>query len=98
MNVALITSSVLLLLPALAAAQSWGEPPQARIQLGPIGITPNITVDGGVDDNVFNDTVDRRSDFVTTSRAVIQTTAGSGRARVIGSTQTGYSYYSKYAN
>src|SRR6185436_18857609 len=65
---ALIRSLFLLALtgaaPAVAAAQTANPAETARIHLGPVGLTPGITVSTGVDSNVFAEEVDPKSDMV----------------------------------
>jgi hypothetical protein len=89
---------VLILVPTLSSGQEWGETPQARVELGPLGLSPRFTVQTGIDDNVFNDAVDARSDIAVTTRAGVQTWLGKGRTRFSGSTQADYSFFKQYEN
>ena len=50
--------------PALADAQTGNPAETAKIHLGPVGVTPGITVSSGVDSNVFAEEVNPKSDMV----------------------------------
>ena len=68
--------------PALAAAQTANPAETAKIHLGPVGVTPGITVSSGVDSNVFAQEADPKSDMVMVdqpSRAVVVSRAAAHR-------------------
>ena len=50
--------------PGALSAQTGDPVGAARIHLGPVGVTPGITVSSGVDSNVFAEEINPKSDMV----------------------------------
>lgn len=90
-RVMLVAAALALLLaaPEHARAQT-GPPPMdgweaSRWRFGPLAVTPRVELENlGWDSNVFNDTVDPKSDFTTTVSAPIDWWLRLGRARLHG--------------
>ena len=72
-----------------------GDPIETMpIRLGPLGLAPTITITNfGIDSNVFNDSVDPKSDFTFTATPTIAGRLRSGRLLVGGALATGLVYY-----
>ena len=67
------------------------------IRLGPLGLTPTITVTNfGIDSNVFNDPVDPKSDFTFTATPTMTARLRSGRLLVGGALSSGLVYYQQF--
>jgi Putative beta-barrel porin 2 len=102
MNTRLSIAAVLLgLLPAAANAQTQGSDPleNATIRVGPVGINPTIVVrDIGVDNNVFNDHSDPKSDFTFTLTPRAEVLFRPRRLKVTYTTAVDYVYFQKYTS
>lgn len=62
----MLLAVVALLAPSSSVAQVESDPVSAaRIRLGPLGITPTLTLSTGVDTNVFNEADDAKQDLTT---------------------------------
>src|SRR4051812_18479327 len=60
---------------APAAAQDDSPVSASRFHFGPLGTTPALTIDNlGVDNNVFNDPVNPKSDMIATLRPELAST------------------------
>ena len=67
------------------------------IRMGPLGLTPTLTITNfGIDSNVFNDSVNPKSDFTFTTTPRMQARLRSGRLLVGGSLATGLVYYQQF--
>jgi hypothetical protein len=67
------------------------------IRLGPVGLSPTLTITHfGVDSNVFNETVDPKSDFTMTATPRMQARLRSGRLLLSGALGTGLVYYQRF--
>jgi hypothetical protein len=67
------------------------------IRLGPLGLSPTVTITNfGIDTNVFNDSVDPKSDFTFTATPKMQARLRSGRLTVGGSLATGLVYFQEF--
>jgi hypothetical protein len=98
-------SRALLVLTALLAvvpptrAQSADPVDSARIQFGPVGLTPSIALtDLGVDTNVFNQVEDPKRDFTFTVAPQLNTWFRAGRSRTEIVTRTDFVYFHEYAS
>ena len=95
-----IVSAVFLLGASLAvpaAAQDPDAPPPGTIVVGPARVTPGLAIkDLGMDNNVFNDAVDPKSDFTFTLTPRLELGLRARRVRTTLATATDYVYYRKY--
>src|SRR5215207_8007020 len=95
-----------LLLCALAApagvmAQQIADdaPEQARIRLGPLGVTPSVSLARlGVDTNVFNEFDDPKRDFTFTLSPQMDAWARAGRSRLHLAARSDLVYFQCYAS
>ncbi len=93
-----------ILWPALAlvpaAAQQPPDPSTtARVRVGPLALTPTISLSNiGVDTNVFNNWEDPKQDFTVTLSPQTQFWLRLGRGRLSGTTQLSYVHYQTYAS
>ena len=88
------------LLPTGAHAQTPTEDPleKAMIRVGPVGINPSFALRNmGVDDNVFNDPDNPKSDFTFTITPRAELLFRPRRLHVAYTTSTDYVYYREYA-
>src|SRR5436190_6757595 len=95
------TIAGLLLASHTAAAQRPGADPleTATIRVGPVGINPTVVVrDLGVDNNVFNDNSDPKSDFTLTITPRAEVLFRPRRLHVTYTTAVDYVYYRRYAS
>ena len=85
---------------AASAQSSSGDPLEnATIRVGPVGINPAIVVrDIGVDNNVFNDRVDPKSDFTFTLTPKADVMFSPRRLRLTYTTAVDYVYFQKYTS
>ena len=84
---------------AAAVAQESDTPPPGTVVLGPLRVTPSLRVaDMGVDNNVFNEPVDPKTDFTFTLTPRADVGFRMSRLRIGYTTQTDYVYYRKYAS
>ena len=84
-------------LPRRAAAQESDTPPPGTIVVGPLHLTPSLRVtDLGVDNNVFNEPANPKSDFTFTLTPRADLTLRIQRLRLSYSTFVDYVYYKKY--
>lgn len=96
----ILTLAMAVLAPAGAAAQGTGEDPleTAMIRLGPVGINPSVVLRNmGVDDNVFNDAENPKSDFTFTVTPKAEVLFRPRRLHLTYLTSTDYVYYREYA-
>jgi hypothetical protein len=87
--------------PATAAAQmsTSDAVPPGTLTLGPLRVTPSLLVrDMGVDNNVFNETVDPKTDFTATITPRADLALRIRRLHLSFGTATDYVYYRKYAS
>jgi Putative beta-barrel porin 2 len=85
------------ILPAAALAQDADTPPPGTLVLGPLHLTPTVRLtDAGVDNNVFNEAVDPKSDFTFTVTPQADLAMRLRRLRLSYSTSVEYVYYQKY--
>jgi hypothetical protein len=61
---ALLSMALTGVIPAIGSAQTANPAETARIHLGPVGVTPGVTVSSGVDSNVFAEETNPKSDMV----------------------------------
>src|SRR5687768_2863064 len=85
--------------PALAQAQVSEDPVEnARIQLGPLGVTPSIAVTNlGLDSNVFNTVEDPKQDFTLTASPQLNAWFRAGRSRTHVDGQIDFVYFQTYS-
>jgi hypothetical protein len=87
--------------PARAGAQQIAEdaPEQARIRLGPVGVTPSVALTRlGVDTNVFNEFEDPKRDFTFTLSPQVDAWARAGRARLHVAGRSDVVYFERYSS
>jgi hypothetical protein len=86
--------------PGAALAQqtpSEEPPPPGTMVFGPVTLTPSLSIkDAGVDDNVFNDPVDPKSDFTFTIVPRANVGFRARRLRLTYQTTADYVYYNTY--
>lgn len=88
-----------LLVPARAGAQDADVPPPGTAVFGPFRITPALSVkDMGVDNNVFNDSVDPKTDFTFTLTPSADIRFRARRLKIGYTTVVDYVYYHTYAS
>ena len=67
------------------------------IRLGSIGLSPTLAITNfGIDDNVFDDAVDPKSDFTMTVTPRLQARLRSGKVLLSGAVATGLVYYKEF--
>lgn len=96
-----LTFALAALAPALALAQTPTDDPldTAMIRVGPVGINPSIALRNmGVDDNVFNDPENPKSDFTLTVTPRAEVLFRPRRLHLAYTTSTDYVYYRDYAS
>ncbi len=96
-----LTLALAALSPVLAQAQTPTDDPleRAMIRVGPVGINPSITLRNmGVDDNVFNDPENPKSDFTLTVTPKAEVLFRPRRLHLAYTTSTDYVYYRDYAS
>lgn len=96
----LLTLAIAAVTPALARAQTPADDPleTAMIRVGPVGINPSVVLRNmGVDDNVFNDPENPKSDFTFTVTPKAEVLFRPRRLHVVYTTTTDYVYYREYA-
>ncbi len=87
------------LAPIATAAQDPDTPPPGTVVLGPVRLTPSLLLrDMGVDNNVFNEPVDPKTDFTFTLTPRADVTFRMRRLRLTYGTTTDYVYYRKYSS
>ena len=81
------------------AAQSADPIDSARVQLGPLGITPSVSLRNlGVDSNVFNTVEDPKRDFTVTLSPQLSTWFRAGRSRLSVVSRADLVYFQRYAS
>lgn len=80
--------------------QTTGDPAEtARFRVGTLRFTPTITANNiGVDNNVFNDDVNRRQDTTAAVGPAVSLWMNIGRSRLSGQTGVQYLYFKQYEN
>jgi hypothetical protein len=69
------------------------------IRLGPIGLNPTLAITNfGIDDNIFNDADNPKSDFTMTVTPRLQARLRGGRMLLSGAVATGLVYYKEVAD
>jgi hypothetical protein len=87
----------ILLLPAVASAQSGDAPP--AMKLGPVEFRPRLTLTNiGFDNNVFNSPSDPKRDFTLTASPDLELSMHPGRLRAVYSTRTDFNYFRTYTS
>ena len=96
---------LLFVLLSLAAAPAFAQDAdpseQAKVRIGPLALTPTLSLtNAGIDNNVFNDPKDAspKSDFTMTLEPKTDFWLHLGRSMVIGNVTEDLIYYNKYAN
>ena len=85
--------------PVRAQAQQIQEDAaeQARLRLGPVGVTPSVALTRlGIDTNVFNEYVDPKRDLTFTLSPQIDAWARAGRSRLHVAARSDLVYFEKY--
>jgi hypothetical protein len=78
-------------------AQQAAAPTTLELQLGPVSLRPRIELrDVGVDDNVFNATVDPQSDFTATIAPRVDAGLRMGLSRLTAGAFAQYVYFQKF--
>lgn len=82
------------------SAQTLDDPiERARLQLGPLGLTPSIALTSfGVDSNVFNEFEDPKSDFRFTVSPQLDAWLRAGRARLFVAARSDLWYFNHYSS
>lgn len=90
----------LLLVPGFSHAQLMEDPVEnARLRVGPFGITPGVRLTNiGVDSNVFNSADNPKSDFTMTLTPDVRVGIKPLRARVAFSSELGLEYFHTFAD
>jgi hypothetical protein len=85
---------------ASVSAQTLDDPiERARLQVGPLGLTPSIALTGfGVDSNVFNEFEEPKSDFRFTVSPQIDAWLRAGRSRLQVAARTDLWYFHTYSS
>jgi hypothetical protein len=94
-----LLAAAVLCAPATAAAQtSTSDPvPPGTLTLGPLRITPSLLLrDMGIDNNVFNEPVDPKTDYTATITPRADLALRIRRLHLSFGTATDYVYYQKY--
>ncbi len=97
----MIATLLLAAAPAVAAAQSTPSDPLegSMIRFGSLGINPALIVkDIGVDNNVFNDSTDPKSDFTFTITPRAEVLFRPRRVKLTYTTAVDYVYYETYTS
>jgi hypothetical protein len=82
-----------------ASAQQSDEPEEGRFRFGPLRFTPSIVASNvGVDDNVFNDKLDPKSDTTGALGPAVELWMRAGRSRLSGKLSSQYVYFKTYKN
>ena len=93
-------TAVLLGLPALAAAQPPPEAPadqRPTYTVGPVAVRPRLLFNNvGVDDNVFNERDNTKSDWTFTAQPDVEFSVRPGRARLVWVSGAEFVYYRRY--
>ena len=86
--------------PAAVQAQTVDDPVErARIQFGPLGLTPSVSLTNvGVDSNVFNTFDDPRRDFTFTFSPQVDLWFRAGRSRLAVASRADLVYFNRYAS
>ena len=72
---------------------------QARMRLGPVGITPSVSLHRlGIDTNVFNEFDEPRRDFTFTLSPQIEAWARAGRSRIQIAARSDFVYFERYTS
>jgi hypothetical protein len=81
-------------------AQDWGDPVEgARVRLGPLGLTAGMTLSRfGIDNNVFNETTNPRSDLSATLQPSMTGWLRLGDGWMTLSSQATYQYYQTFVD
>jgi hypothetical protein len=91
---------LLLSAPALVSAQTTDDPiERARLQVGPLGLTPSIALTRlGIDSNVFNEFENPKSDFRFTVSPQIDAWLRAGRSRLSVAARGDLWYFNRYTS
>jgi len=84
--------------PRAAAQDSSPQTTDARRQFGVLAFTPTLSLTMGTDSNVFNDSVDPKSDFTTTVRPEVNTWLRLGPGRLSGHSALDLMYFREFKN
>jgi hypothetical protein len=85
--------------PSYAQTTATDPVSNARMHLGPLGVTPSIALTNvGIDSNVFNTVEDPSHDFTLTVSPRLDTWLRAGRSRTSLSGQTDLVYFQKYSS
>jgi hypothetical protein len=86
----------------LISATVWAQEPDpasaARLKIGPVALTPTLTLNFGVDTNVFNTADNQLEDFTLTVGPGVRTWIRLGKARMTTRSQFDYLYFQKFAS
>ena len=92
-----LIAGMVLVLPALVAAQEPAA--DARVHLGPLGLTPTLAISSiGIDANVYNEAGEAKRDFTSTFTPKVDIWLRVGRAQLSGSTLWNVRYYRQYSD
>jgi hypothetical protein len=87
--------------PELSAQEATEPDPieAMAFRFGPLGVSPTLSVTNfGFDTNVFNNSVDPRTDFTFRAAPRLQARLRSRRTLLSGTIETGLNYYAKYSD
>jgi hypothetical protein len=91
--------AALAIFPSRALAQDPDTPAAGTMAYGPFRITPSLVLrDMGIDNNVFNDSVDPKSDFTFTLTPRADVVFRMQRLRIAFGTAADYVYFHNYAS
>src|SRR5579872_5641104 len=94
-----VAAAVLLMHAPRCLGQQQADPLDlASLHLGPVGLTPTATLATTNDDNVFYDTTDPKSDFITTLLPQAQAWMKIGPGLLSAKASAQYVHFSKYTN
>jgi hypothetical protein len=84
---------------AMVHAQSGDEAPTARFRSGPLSLTPTIVLSSiGLDDNVFNEATDPKSDFTAAAQPGLTAWLRVGRSRLTWSGRADAVFFKRYSS
>ena len=92
---------LLIIFASWAAAQAPAEDPTetARLQFGPLGLTPTAALTNfGIDSNVFNTVADPKKDFTATLSPQLNGWLRAGRSRTSVEARADLVYFAKYTS
>lgn len=94
----LLVWGLVALAPRAAAAQEVDPASTALLHVGPLALTPGLSIpSAGLESNVFNESDDPRDDFVADIQPQLDAWLRFGRLRLDGKQQFNYLYFNRYS-